>query len=317
MIEKKTGAVNERPGQILNDDKPFVGQLPGAGDGVVAQLHQAGIQVNGFLRFGKRQLELCKLRIVGQRFGRFGGCLPSLPEFRVSIPIVFKDGRGLFGLALAGRGASGLDNGLGHAEVEGILTGGDVKTEPAQQQVIAVVLLQVEPHCHSVCADDGILELKGGKVALEGRGPADCPPVSARIHFAIDCLANREVTLRKVRLGVRELNIGVRRICAGRPGQLQFTEDKVPIVVSARTELGQPIIGEDLEHHTGNIGEWGSRKDQVLRIALAARPKKRAVALARQLALTRGRCFLNLDWHPGGFSIDRVVLRFPKGSLGG
>ena len=49
MVEQETGAVDQRPGQILHDGQPFVLILQGAVFGVFAQLDQAGIEVDGLL----------------------------------------------------------------------------------------------------------------------------------------------------------------------------------------------------------------------------------------------------------------------------
>ena len=58
MVEEEPRAVDQRPRQILDHRQAFVFALLAAGLGVLPQLHQIGVEVDGFFRLAERLLQL-------------------------------------------------------------------------------------------------------------------------------------------------------------------------------------------------------------------------------------------------------------------
>ena len=67
MVKQKSCAVDERPGEVLDDGKAFVFALAGAGPGILAQLHEIGIEMNRLFRFFQGRLQFGELGVGRQR----------------------------------------------------------------------------------------------------------------------------------------------------------------------------------------------------------------------------------------------------------
>src|SRR5258708_6846556 len=140
-----------------------------AGNGIVAQLDETWIEKNRFLRLRERRLQFGKLRVSRQRFGGAGDSLAPSPEFGIDRPIIIQNSGGLLRFALAGGSAGGLNHTLGHAEIERLIAGGEIKAEAAEQVCLVIMLLETEADRNSIGADNRIFQLESGNMALKRR----------------------------------------------------------------------------------------------------------------------------------------------------
>src|SRR5262249_4644464 len=152
-----------------------------------------------------------------ERFGGLANGVFSFPELGVRPAVMSQDGGGLFRGPLAGSGASRLNDGLRHTEIEWIVRSGEIKAEMSEKKVLAVMLLQVEADGAAVGSHDGVFEFKGCGMPLNGWRTADSPSIPASEHFAIDGLVYGEIVLRKISAGVSEFGRGIRQVRSGPP----------------------------------------------------------------------------------------------------
>src|SRR5438309_10725375 len=90
MIKQKPGAVDEGPGEVLDDGEAFVLGLAAAGFGVFAKLHQKRIELDRLLGGGEGGFEFGEFGVRGQRRGGGDGGLLALPEFGVVVAVVIE-----------------------------------------------------------------------------------------------------------------------------------------------------------------------------------------------------------------------------------
>src|SRR5881394_1621399 len=91
VIEKESGAVDEGPGEVLDDDKALVFELVSAGNSIFAELNQTRVEEDRFLCLRESFLQFGQFGVGRQGLGGLSDRLAPFPEFNIGGAIVIED----------------------------------------------------------------------------------------------------------------------------------------------------------------------------------------------------------------------------------
>ena len=97
-----------------------------------------------------------------------------------------------------GRGAGGLNHSFGQAEVQRIVTAGDIEPEMAEEKLLTKMLLENDAQRCTIGGADRVRQFEGGGVALNRGRASDSPAILTTLDFTVNGLVDREISSVKV-----------------------------------------------------------------------------------------------------------------------